>query len=69
IFQFEDLVSSGEGRALPAVDVDPEEDVYAILYTAGTTGKPKGVMLTHSNLVATGGATARALGMTGDDVV
>lgn len=28
-----------------------EADVATILYTAGTTGKPKGVMLTHKNLV------------------
>ncbi len=69
IFQYEDLVSSGEGRALPDIRVDSEEAVYAILYTAGTTGKPKGVMLTHSNLVETSAATAQALEMTADDVV
>ncbi len=33
-------------------DVDPNNDLAVILYTSGTTGTPKGVMLTHMNLVA-----------------
>jgi len=32
--------------------VKPKEDVAAIVYTGGTTGLPKGVLLTHYNLVA-----------------
>ncbi|MCZ8518981.1 MULTISPECIES: AMP-binding protein [Paenibacillus] len=32
-------------------NVDPDEDLALIQYTGGTTGKPKGVMLTHMNLV------------------
>ncbi|MGG2064147.1 long-chain-fatty-acid--CoA ligase [Bacillus sp. S14(2024)] len=37
-----------------AVDIscDPEEDVALLQYTGGTTGFPKGVMLTHKNLVS-----------------
>ncbi len=69
IFQFEDLISSGEGKPLPTQAIDPEEGVYALLYTAGTTGKPKAVMLTHSNLVRTNAATAQVLGMSREDVV
>ncbi len=69
IFQFEDLVSSGEGKSFPAAEVDPAEDVFAIIYTAGTTGKPKGVMLAHAGLVGAAGATAEALAMRADDRV
>ncbi|OZU89782.1 long-chain fatty acid--CoA ligase [Virgibacillus indicus] len=34
------------------VDVNPEKDLALLQYTGGTTGFPKGVMLTHYNLVA-----------------
>src|SRR5690606_36406028 len=40
IYQYEDLLSSGQGRALPETVVDPAEDVFDILYTFGTMGKP-----------------------------
>ncbi len=68
IFQFEDLLLSGEGKSLPETAVDPEEDVFAILYTAGTTGKPKGVMLTHANLVQANASVALTLSMTAEDI-
>src|SRR5699024_9841086 len=34
------------------VEIDPKEDVALLQYTGGTTGRPKGVMLTHYNLVS-----------------
>jgi fatty-acyl-CoA synthase len=69
IYQFEDLLSSGEGREFPAAEVDPEEDVFAILYTSGTMGKPKGVELTHANLLGTAARTVEAIDLSPDDVV
>ena len=39
-------------RAERTVEINPKEDVAMLQYTGGTTGKPKGVMLTHFNLVA-----------------
>ena len=36
----------------PAVAIDPRLDLAALPYTGGTTGSPKGVMLTHYNLMA-----------------
>jgi acyl-CoA synthetase (AMP-forming)/AMP-acid ligase II len=38
--------------APPSVAIDPRHDVVALPYSSGTTGLPKGVMLTHYNLVA-----------------
>jgi fatty-acyl-CoA synthase len=69
IHQFEDLLSSGEGRDFPRPEVNPAEDLFAIMYTSGTMGKPKGVSLTHTNLLFTAAATADALGLTPEDVV
>ncbi|MFN7709954.1 MAG: long-chain-fatty-acid--CoA ligase [Holosporales bacterium] len=34
------------------VDINPQEDIAVVQYTGGTTGLPKGAMLTHANLSA-----------------
>ncbi len=67
IFQVEDLMSAGEGRDYPAAAADPTEDTFAILYTAGTMGKPKGVELSQANLLEVTQATMEALGLTPED--
>jgi fatty-acyl-CoA synthase len=67
IFQFEDLVSAGRGLEYESVEVASPDDA-AILYTAGTSHKQKGVILSHGNLLFTGRATAGALGLGPDDL-
>ncbi len=45
------------------------EDVFAILLTSGTTGTPKGVMLTHANFVYVAAAVGEGLGLTPADIL
>lgn len=41
--------ASIDGRPV-AIDIDPDRDIAVLQYTGGTTGTPKGAMLTHANL-------------------
>ncbi len=46
-----DIIAQAEPGA-PRIDLDPSRDLETLLFTGGTTGLPKGCMLTHRNIVA-----------------
>ncbi len=50
VHRFQELLAQAVGP--PEVTIDPRTDLAALPYTGGTTGNPKGVMLTHYNLIA-----------------
>ena len=68
IFQFEDLVSSGSGRAYPRPEFDDDADL-AVLYTSGTMGKPKGVRLSHAAVVENAVRSSEIVELSPDDRV
>ena len=66
----EDALTLAELRARSAGDVADErvaavapDDVATIVYTSGTTGPPKGCVLTHANLLSMAGAYTERLGL------
>lgn len=59
--------ATDESRDVLASRMPGPESLAAIVYTSGTTGGAKGVMLSHRNLVSNGLAAIEALNITGED--
>ena len=62
----DDVMVSEGAAALGPSDADPDA-LVEILYTSGSTGLPKGVMLSHANLMIGARAVASYLGLAPDD--
>lgn len=58
-----------EGRGAPEVSFDPATHIAVLPYSSGTTGRPKGVMLTHRNLVANVSQCRSTISLADDDRV
>ncbi len=79
--ELQHVIISGEGPLEDAVDFasllacrpkelpEPgaENDVAALMYTSGTTGRPRGAMLSHTNLLSNARSCIEAVAMSADD--
>ncbi len=71
MFKFQDLIDMGkritDSELEERMNSLDDQDVINMQYTSGTTGFPKGVMLTHHNIVNNGRMVGDVMGMTEKD--
>ena len=71
VLTLDDIVELGKRNPMPPSPPDPD-DLAIIMYTSGTTGMPKGVKISHANVVATVAGLEDKMptvGVTGEDDV
>jgi acyl-CoA synthetase (AMP-forming)/AMP-acid ligase II len=68
VYPFYELMDQGVGKTPPDVFINPGEDLSMLLYTSGTTGRPKGAMVTHTAAVRSGWEYSLGVNANADDI-
>jgi len=68
LYCFEEVLEAGKKKIYPIIENVTADSTFTFSYTSGTTGKPKGAMLTHGNLVSVVTNAVYALDLTENDV-
>jgi fatty-acyl-CoA synthase len=69
VLPFEEMLSRGKRKDFSEVAIDTYSDLSMLLYTSGTTGVPKGSMITHYQAVRGGYSHVRGVRATADDLL
>ncbi|OMJ90727.1 hypothetical protein SteCoe_6804 [Stentor coeruleus] len=67
LYSFNEIIAIGKENRKDIIRAQPK-DLYSLSYSSGTTGSPKGVIITHENMVANLAGVIEILQITCDDV-